>query len=347
MVIVSQNTTEQLNNILSSMKYDKLFVLSDEHTQVHCVQLLKNIPALLSAVQLVVPSGEECKSIDTAIGLWRQLNEHAATRQSLLLCVGGGMITDLGGFVASAFKRGMRCVHVSTTLLGAVDAATGGKTAVNFDGYKNLIGYFYTAEHVLVAVDFFASLAPEQLLSGYAEMLKHALIASVADWQSTLKWDAATMPTDQLSAILERNIAIKQHIVEEDPTEQGLRKTLNFGHTIGHAIESWTHATKQPKPHGYAVLWGMIAELFLSHLKAGFPSSRLQELVQMMKQYYGTPTFTCKDYDCLCEYMLHDKKNLDAQHINFTLLKDVGTPIINQTATKEEIYEALDFLREC
>ena len=346
MVFLSQNTAEHLETLLSDIHYDKLFVLSDEHTQNCCVKTL-SCPAIQQAEHLMVASGEEAKSMETAINLWRQLNEASATRQSLLLCVGGGMITDLGGFVASTFKRGMRCFHVSTTLLGAVDAATGGKTAVNFDGYKNLIGLFYKPEHVVVAIDLFSTLDHSQLLSGYAEMLKHALISSPHDWNITQAWDVETMPMEPLKTILERNIAIKQSIVEKDPTEQGERKKLNFGHTIGHAIESWTHEVNQPRPHGYAVMWGMVAEAFISHQKLAFPSHHVQELVSIMKRYYGTPEFTCKHYDTLCKYMLHDKKNMDATHINFTLLKQVGEALINQTATKKEIYEALDFLREC
>ena len=346
MIIVSQHTATDLEHILQSMSYDRIFVLSDEHTQQQCVSILKDIPALQDAVQMVVKPGESAKSLDTAVHLWKQLNEESATRHSLMLSVGGGMITDLGGFVAAAFKRGMQCVHVSTTLLGAVDAATGGKTAVNFEGYKNLIGFFHEPQHVIVATDFFATLDTHQLLSGYAEMLKHALISSRDDWQKTIAWDTETMPIDQLCLLLKRNIAIKQRIVEDDPTEQGKRKTLNFGHTIGHAIESWTHTTNQPQPHGYAVLWGMVAELFLSHKKLGFPLLHLQQLITLMKQAYGRPTFTCNDYNNLHRFMLHDKKNLDAKHINFTLLKEIGIPEINQTASIEEIDEALDFLRE-
>ena len=346
MVVVSQNTAHDLQRLLAQMQYDRIFILSDNHTHDQCVKSLLHIPALQGALQMVVNAGEMTKSLDTAASLWRKLKEEAATRHSLLLSVGGGMITDLGGFVAAAFKRGMQCVHVSTSLLGAVDAATGAKTALNFEGCKNMIGFFYQPQHVIVATDFFNTLDAQQLLSGYAEMLKHALISSKEDWIKTIAWDIETMPIDKLSVLLERNIAIKQHIVEMDPDERGIRKILNFGHTIGHAIESWAHQIQQTQPHGYAVLWGMAAELFLSHKKLGFPITYLQQLMILMKQAYGRPTFTCKDYDRLCELMQQDKKNLDAEHINFTLLKNIGLPEINQTATLEEIHEALDFVRE-
>ena len=346
MVVVSQHTPQDLQHLLMGMNYDRIFILSDNNTRKQCVEALMHLPALQGAVQMVVNTGEMTKSLETAAYLWRILKDEAATRHSLLLSVGGGMITDLGGFVAAAFKRGMQCVHVSTSLLGAVDAATGGKTGVNFEGYKNMIGFFYQPKHVIVAVDFFATLDTQQLLSGYAEMLKHALIASKEDWLKTIAWDTETMAIDQLSILLERNIAIKQHIVDMDPEEQSLRKVLNFGQTIGHAIESWTHQTQQPQPHGYAVMWGIVAEVFLSHKKLGFPVTYLQQLMSLMKQAYGRPAFTCKDYELLCELMQQDKKNMDAEHINFTLLRNLGLPEINQTATQEEIHEALDFLRE-
>ena len=347
MLIVSQSTPQHLQSLLAQMTYDKLFVLSDAHTHALCLPRLSSVPALREAHHLVVPSGEEAKSMDTVIQLWRQLNDASATRHSVLLCLGGGMISDLGGFVASTFKRGMPTVYLSTTLLGAVDAATGGKTAVNFDGYKNLIGQFYHPEHVLIGIDLFSTLDVSQMLSGYAEMIKHALLSSEQDWHHIMSWDIDSCSLEGLTGLLERNIAIKQRIVTEDPTEQGLRKSLNFGHTIGHAIESWTHECQEPQPHGYAVLWGMVAELFLSHRKFAFPTCYLQQLIALMKTHYGMPTFTCKDYERLYHYMSHDKKNLDSFHVNFTLLEDVGIVLINQTAMKEEIFEALDFLREC
>lgn len=345
MVIVSSDTGKDLNRLLSEYDYDALFVLTDTNTQKSCLEaLLKEVPVLNNATLLNIPAGDEHKTIDTAIKLWTELGEKGATRHSLFLNIGGGMITDLGGFVASTYKRGMRYINVSTTLLGAVDAATGGKTAVNFNGLKNEIGVFQLPTTVIVATDLFTSLNSANLLSGYAEMIKHALISSEEDWKRTMHFDIQTFDKEELKILLKRNIEIKTSIVEKDPQEQNIRKALNFGHTIGHAIESFSYTTPHPVLHGYAVLWGMIAELYLSQKKLGFPKKVLLEMLGFAKQHYGLPPISCKSYDTLYNLMLHDKKNLDVQHVNFTLLSDIGKIAINQTATKEEIFEAIDFL---
>lgn len=345
MTIVSSDVSQDLNRLLTECDYDILFVLTDTNTQNYCLQQLqKKVPAIDNATKLNVTAGDEHKTIETAIYLWSELGKKGATRHSLLLNIGGGMITDLGGFVASAYKRGMKYINVSTTLLGAVDAATGGKTAVNFNGLKNEIGVFQLPAHVIVATDCFATLSPDNLLSGYAEMIKHALISSEEDLRQTLNFDVQTFNKEELITLLKRNIEIKTQIVEKDPKEQGIRKALNFGHTIGHAIESYSYTTPHPILHGYAVLWGMIAELYLSHIKQGFPKTVLNNMLTFAKQHYGLPTLSCKSYDTLYNLMKHDKKNMDIQHINFTLLADVGKIAINQTATKEEIFEAVDFL---
>lgn len=345
MTIISSDVSQDLNQLLLECNYDVLFVLTDTNTQHNCLHLLqRKVPAINNAIQLNVPAGDEHKTIETAIYLWSELGKNGATRHSLFLNIGGGMITDLGGFVASTYKRGMKYINVSTTLLGAVDAATGGKTAVNFNGLKNEIGVFQLPAQVIVATDFFATLSPDNLLSGYAEMMKHALISSVEDWKNTLNFDVQTFNKEKLVLLLKRNIEIKTQIVEQDPKEQGIRKALNFGHTIGHAIESYSYTTPHPVLHGYAVLWGMIAELYLSHIKLGFPKASLIEMLSFAKQHYGLPAISCKSYETLYNLMMHDKKNLDIQHINFTLLSDIGKIAINQTATKEEIFEAIDFL---
>ena len=262
-----------------------------------------------------------------------------------MINVGGGMITDIGGFTASTFKRGLRYINVSTTLLGAVDAATGGKTGINFMGLKNEIGVFAPADAVLINIDFFKTLDVENLRSGYAEMVKHALIDTKDEWEKVLKYDIEKFDLEELKLLLINSFRIKERIVEEDPYEANIRKALNLGHTFGHAFESWSYKTEKPALHGYAVMWGLLCELYLSHVKLNFPKEELLRLKYLKKEYYGTYEFHCQQYETLFELMTHDKKN-ESKEINFTLLGDIGDIRINQTATKEEIFECFDWFRE-
>lgn len=345
MTSITNNIKKTLTQILEKTTYDRLFILTDNNTEQYCLPILQKVPAFTNAHTISVPAGDENKTIYTAIKIWEAFSTQGATRHSLLINIGGGMITDLGGFTASTFKRGFNYINVSTTLLGAVDAATGGKTGVNFLGLKNEIGVFKPALHVLVATELFNTLDSKNIRSGFAEMLKHALISTDKDWADICRFDLENLDMEMLTALLKRNIAIKQHIVDEDPTEKGIRKALNFGHTVGHAIESLSYKTDTPLLHGYAILYGCVTELYLSFVKLGFPKDIVMQLVQIMKQYYGTCNLSCKQYDKLYGLMMHDKKN-NGQEINFTLLKNIGEICIDQTATKDEIFEALDFMRE-
>ena len=344
MTYITNDTAETVSQILRETTYDRLFILTDSNTEQYCLPVLQKIPAIAQAKTLSVAAGDSNKTIQTAMTVWNFLSTQGATRYSLLLNIGGGMISDLGGFSASTFKRGFSYVNISTTLLGAVDAATGGKTGVNFMGLKNEIGVFKLPLHVVIAADMFHTLDSRNMRSGFAEMLKHALISSEKDWSDICRFDLNEPDMNNLAALLTRNIAIKQGIVDEDPTEKGIRKALNFGHTAGHAIESLSYKTNAPILHGYAVLYGCIVASYLSFIKFHFPKETVMQLVHIMKQYYGSCNISCKQYDTLYELMLHDKKN-SASHINFTLLKNIGDICIDQTATKDEVFGALDFLR--
>jgi 3-dehydroquinate synthase len=292
-----------------------------------------------------IQAGDESKTIDTAIEIWNKLVDNGATRSSLLVNVGGGVVTDLGGFVAAIFKRGMRFVNVPTTLLGVIDAATGGKTGVNFRGLKNEIGAFALPEKVLINPKFFETLDFKNRLSGYAEMVKHALIADPILLEQTLGYDLDEFDMERLGVLLRQNLQIKENIVECDLCETGVRKALNFGHTMGHAFESLSYEVSRPMLHGFAVMWGMVAELYLSFVKLKFDKNILLQILAFTKEYYGVFPYTCKQYDRLYELMTHDKKNSGGL-INFTLLAGVGDVRINQNVTKEELFEALDFIRE-
>lgn len=342
---ICENFISELDEAIGEQSAETIFVLTDENTRRLCLPLAMQSEKLKGSHIICIPCGDENKNIDSAVTIWNYLSENGATRKSLMINLGGGMITDIGGFTASTFKRGMRYINVSTTLLGAVDAATGGKTGINFLGLKNEIGVFAPAETVLINIDFFRTLDDANLRSGYAEMVKHALIDTKAEWESVLKFDLEKIDFDKLKELLDRSIRIKERVVEQDPFEANIRKALNLGHTFGHAFESWSYKAEKPALHGYAVMWGMLCELYLSFVKLNFPKEELLRLKYLIKENYGTFEFHCEQYEILFELMTHDKKN-DSKEINFTLLADVGDIHINQTATKEEIFECFDFFRE-
>lgn len=342
---ICEDFISELNNAIGIQPAESIFVLTDENTRKFCLPLVMQSGKLNGCHIICIPCGDEHKTIESAVDIWKYLSVNGATRKSLMINLGGGMITDIGGFTASTFKRRMRYINISTTLLGAVDAATGGKTGINFLGLKNEIGVFAPAESVLINTDFFKTLDGVNIRSGYAEMVKHALINTKEEWENVLTFDLENIDLAKLRGLLARTIRIKESIVEQDPFEANIRKALNLGHTFGHAFESWSYKTGKPALHGYAVMWGLLCELYLSFIKLDFPKDELLRLKYLMKEYYGTFNFSCKEYDSLFEIMTHDKKN-DSKEINFTLLADIGDIRINQSATKEEIFECFDFYRE-
>jgi len=342
---ICEDFISELNHAIGDTEAESIFILTDENTREFCLPQAMQSLKLQGSHVICIPAGDEHKNVDSAVEIWKYLSENGATRKSLMINLGGGMITDIGGFTASTFKRGLKYVNVSTTLLGAVDAATGGKTGINFLGLKNEVGVFAPAETVLINIDFFKTLDDKNIRSGYAEMVKHALIDTKEEWENVLTFDLENIDFEKLKSLLARTIRIKERIVEKDPFEANIRKALNLGHTFGHAFESWSYKTEKPALHGYAVMWGLLCELYLSHIKLDFPKEELLRLKYLMKEYYGIFEFSCKEYESLFEIMTHDKKN-DSKEINFTLLSDIGGIRINQTATKEEIFECFDFLRE-
>ena len=344
-VIICQDLKEDLTRAIGQMAYDRLFVLADMNTACLCWPLISDWPCLSEARLIAIEAGDKHKSIETLTSVWTALQEGGATRHSLLINVGGGMVTDLGGFAASTFKRGFAYINIPTTLLSMVDASVGGKTAINFGGLKNEIGMFSLPASVLLDTRFLRTLDHPNLLSGYAEMLKHALISEEAQWAELMRFDLEQIDYEALCRMIAQSVAVKERIVKDDPTEQGIRKALNLGHTVGHAFESLALQQGRPVLHGYAVAWGIVCELFLSACLTGFPKERLMQTLQFVREHYGTFVFDCKQYDTLYRFMTHDKKN-EAGRINFTLLAGIGEICINQTASKEDIEESLDFFRD-
>lgn len=343
-ILYAQNLVADLREAVArTAQPDRIVLLTDATTHALCAPLVRE--ALPEATDIVIGATDAHKTLDTLASVWQQLQAAGCTRHSLLINLGGGMVTDLGGFAAASFKRGLRFINVPTTLLAMVDAAVGGKTGINFGGLKNEIGAFCEAETVLVAADFLRTLDAPNLCSGYAEMLKHALLDSVAMWERHLAFDLQQPDFGVLQSLVAESIAVKQRIVQQDPHERGLRKALNLGHTTAHAFESLMLHRDTPVLHGYAVAWGMVVELFMSAVKLGFPTERMRQTVRYIVQNYGRPNITCDDYEQLYALMLHDKKNV-AGRINFTLLSDVGEIVLDQSADRALLDDALDFLRE-
>jgi len=344
-IIRCTHIEKDLAQLLQSLAYDGLFLLTDDNTRIHCLPLVQFLPEIGAAKKFSIPAGDENKNVESLSKVWKFLSDNGANRKSLLINLGGGMLTDLGGFAAATFKRGIRFVNIPTTLLGAVDAAVGGKTGINFNGLKNEIGAFAPAIAVLIDSRFFKTLDTAQLLSGYAEMLKHALLSSEKQLNDLLRFDLDHIDYDLLNNLLFESVLIKERIVEEDPTEQGIRKALNLGHTFAHAFESLAFKNQRPIQHGYAVAWGLVCELYLSFIRLGFDKNILMKITRFVKENYGQFALNCESYPSLYQWMQHDKKN-ETSAINFTLLRTVADIKINQTADKKEIEEVLDFYRD-
>lgn len=326
-----------------------VYIISDDNTTDAVVApLLDESPELAGRVraEIVIPPDDTNKNIDSLYRVWEVLGEEGATRSSLVINIGGGMVTDLGGFAAATFKRGVRFVNVATTLLGAVDAAVGGKTGINIGNLKNEAGVFAPADAVVISTRFFATLDRRQCLSGYAEMIKHGFLSDGATVAALLDRQPDDFTSDSFLALLRESVEVKRRIVAEDPTEKGLRKALNFGHTAGHAFETLAMEKEAPVAHGYAVAWGMLVELMLSHTEAAFPTRLIHHYARFVADHYGVIPFGCDDYPRLIALMSHDKKNATPDQINFTLLSEPGVPVLDCIVSGDKIKTAIDMARD-
>ncbi|GAA3985432.1 3-dehydroquinate synthase [Mucilaginibacter dorajii] len=333
-----ENSIDELVKFIEQGHYSRFFILTDENTAEHCLPLVKSKVEHLDNFDIIeINAGEESKDIDFCIGVWRMLIDFGADRKSLLVNLGGGVISDLGGFAASTFKRGIDFVHVPTTLLSQVDASVGGKTGIDINSIKNIIGTFTQPKAVFINLGFLETLPPRQILSGLAEMLKHGLIQDAAYWHQ-LKASDLTIPSAQL---VHRSVEIKNKITIEDPHEKGIRKALNFGHTIGHAVETDSLINdKDPLSHGEAIAIGMICESYLAHKKTGLPAEELQEITETLNKLYPRYTIKQSDFDTLLEIMKKDKKNQNG-NINCTLLTNIGQCNIDNNCTEAELCDSL------
>ncbi len=328
---------EEKNN-----QYDKLFILVDELTNENCLPKLISTISLLDDVPVIeIPSGEENKNIEVCMSVWRMLSELEAGRNSLLINLGGGVIGDLGGFVASTFMRGIDYVNIPTTLLAQVDASVGGKVGVDLDYLKNQVGAFVNPVAVVVEPVFLRTLTKKQFLSGFAEVIKYGLTLDEKLWKNIKH---IKLSSEELTPIIKRSIEIKNEIVLADPYEKGIRKTLNFGHTIGHALESFYLNKEKSIPllHGEAVAAGMICECYLSYKLAGLSHYQLDKIVNYILSLYKRVRFSQRDFNSLLELMKHDKKNINGA-INFTLLAEIGKAEINHEVEEQLIIDSLEY----
>jgi 3-dehydroquinate synthase len=331
-------------DFLTKKNYSKIIVLVDENTEGSCFERFRpSFPADIAAI-IRVPSGEINKTIETCQHIWRALFTAQADRNSVLICVGGGVIGDMGGFAASTFKRGIDFIQMPTTLLSQVDSSIGGKLGIDFQEVKNSIGVFANPKAVFISSEFLTTLSPREVRSGFGEIIKHALIADAKQWKALSKIKDLT--TVDWTKIIVPSLKIKQHIIKIDPFEKGLRKALNFGHTIGHAVESMALATKNPLTHGEAIAIGMICEAYLSKILKGLSDAELNEICSFILKIYGKYDIEQFDFQQLIALMRQDKKNDSASKINFSLLPKIGSVEVNCIAIEKEIEAALSFYKK-
>jgi 3-dehydroquinate synthase len=342
-ILFGTNLEDNLNEVLNS-EYSgskKIIITDDNVFDIWVENLITSVGELNGAEIIQLPAGEENKTIEMSYQVWETLTDYKIGRGDVIINFGGGVITDMGGFIASTYKRGIDFINIPTTLLSQVDASVGGKTGVDLGGFKNQIGVFALPTYVFVEYKYLNTLPQEQLVSGYAEMLKHGLIDDVKHWQNLI--DIKMLTVDNLSEYIYDSVNIKHQIVVSDPTEKGKRKALNFGHTIGHAIEGFLLTNNQTVPHGYAVAWGMLVESLMSVKLNLLKESDYQIIKVFISSTYPVCTVNSSHINDLLELMLNDKKNRGGQ-INFTLLDGLGSCVINKEVDEACITECLEEL---
>ncbi|QIA09542.1 3-dehydroquinate synthase [Draconibacterium halophilum] len=343
-IIYSRKLQQELQAYIDKYPKGKVFLATEETVDQLWVAKIDSFLTSNGIKKVVVPAGENNKKITSVETIWQFLSENEGDRKSLLINIGGGMLTDLAGFAASTFKRGIDFLNVPTTLLSQVDASVGGKTGFNFNGLKNEIGVFKEPVAVVINTDFLKTIDRNNFISGFAEMIKHGLIHSPDHLAELKDFNFDTIDYDLLQEVIRHSVNVKEYFVANDLTENNIRKALNFGHTVGHAFESLAMSRNRPVLHGYAVAYAMIAELFLSVKMCGLPQQDCDKWTKWMLDIYGKFEIADNDFEQLYQLMTHDKKN-DSGRINFTLLPKVGEIAINQNCSKDLILEALNYYK--
>jgi 3-dehydroquinate synthase len=344
-IFIGINSLTMLEKHLSENKYSSVFILTDENVNRECFPVLQELCKPVREYLLIeIPAGEEEKNLTTSAKILSALLENNADRNCLLINFGGGVLCDTGGFVAAIYKRGIKFINVPTTLLAMVDASSGGKNGINFLGRKNIIGTFTKPEGVFIFPEFLNTLNAIELRSGYAEIIKHILLSNAGMWNKFKNDASSLMNIDQREALINHSIEFKSKIVSEDFKETGLRKQLNFGHTFGHALESFSYSINQPLKHGEAVAIGMIGELLLSSKLCGFPELEKNTAIHLLKDIFDDVQITFSPED-LIPFLYADKKN-SHDRIGFSLLNAPGKPSPFLYADIDQIVEGLIFMSE-
>jgi 3-dehydroquinate synthase len=336
---ISENPNGEIASLINQLAPSALFVLTDANTKKHCYPLLK--PLLPKHKVLVIPKGEQHKNLETCQLVWNWLTEFQADRSALLINLGGGVVGDLGGFCAGVYKRGIRFIQIPTTLLAMADASVGGKTGIDYQGFKNHIGLFAQPEQVVIYTDFLKTLPETELISGWAEVVKHCLIADSQKWQEIKHIEP--QEASMLSWVAHA-VSIKSNITTQDPTEKGLRKGLNFGHTIGHGIESYFLAQEKPILHGFAIAAGMAIESFIAWKKKLISAEELEEIEEFMLSTFGVIRLEKEHIQPIVALMKQDKKNENG-HIFLALPNGIGQVKVHVPVTTKEIVEAINWYR--
>lgn len=335
-IYFNESSYEAINQILIENNYSSIFILVDEHTVDFCLpKFLPNLATNIAIEIIEIESGEDIKNISTCVEIWSILSELGADRKSLIINLGGGVITDIGGFIASTFKRGIDFINVPTTLLGMVDASIGGKNGVDLGNLKNQIGVINVPKMVLVDTNFLETLSQREMRSGLAEMLKHGLIYDKKYWKNFL--DISKIDFADFDTLIHHSIEIKNEIVKQDSTENGIRKSLNFGHTLGHGIESHFLESETPLLHGEAIAIGMVLESYISKEKGLLSNDEFYQIKYVIKNIFEYQNFTENDVKAIEELLIHDKKN-EYGKVQFALLDGIGKSAINQSVENELIF---------
>jgi len=344
-IIVESDLSSSLKPVIRNVQPKKIFVIVDSNTYEYCFSQLNEIIQHKNVFVLTIGQGEKNKNFDTVSKIWDFLQANKCERGSLIINLGGGLLLDIGGFAAATFQRGVKFIHIPTTLLSMVDASIGGKLGFNFNGIKNQIGLFQAPGFVIINPSFLKTLNERQIYAGWAEMLKHGLIHSQEHLDHIIKQNPLKLGKADWEKLIHNSLKIKNQFVINDPYEKGIRKALNVGHTIGHAFESLSFEKKQPLLHGEAVANGIICELFLSSQLIGFPRGKAEAITDSILKSYSQIKIDNQDIDKLEQIMLFDKKNKD-NAINFSLLKDVGALALDQYVSEEEVKRSLVYYRQ-
>ena len=342
-IYFNQQIYSEISAYLAENNPSSVVILTDDNTYADCLPLLlEQLEFDTEPNILVMPAGEAFKTMEVTVSIIDELSNLLTDRKALLINLGGGVVTDLGGFVASIYKRGISYINLPTSLLAMVDASVGGKTGVDHGMLKNQIGVINNGAMVGVDIDYLATLPERQMRSGFAEIIKHGLISNADYWSAVLNFDPQTL--EGLDTLIRDSVVIKNEVVKQDPTEKGLRKVLNFGHTLGHAIETYSLESDSMEDllHGEAIAIGLVMETFLSRERFAFPEEELQKLKSIVKSYYPKVAFDQAAIEEIQGYMLHDKKNVKGQ-VNFVLLRDIGQPEFDQIVDNDLINKAFEF----